>query len=155
MNRRHVLRTLAVMSASSTTVVALGRSSSACLTATVPQNLSAILRESRELCIELLGRLDRVGSRRDLVAGSNSTANKAGTHSLQELLVLLEQADARISITELRAVALLQACVDALLRVEKPLNSLCEGGMLHRPVVDSSITAFGQVRQLLSGLAAA
>ena len=152
MNRRHVLQTLAVISAGSTTIVALGESSTARLTAAAPWNLSATLRESRELCIDLLGRLDRVESRRDLVAGSSSTANKAVTHALQELLVLLEQSEPRVSDTKLRVVALFQACVDSLLRVEKPLNSLCQHGMLPRPVVDSSIAVFGKARQLLSSL---
>lgn len=151
MNRRHVLQTLAVMSAGSTTIVALGEPSSARLTA-APSNLSATLRESRERCIDLLGRVDRVESRRDLVAESSSTANKAVTHALQELLVLLEQSEARVSDTKPRVVALLQACVDSLLRVEMPLSSLSQQGMLPRLVVDSSIAVFGQARQLLSSL---
>ena len=150
MNRRHVLQTLAVMSAGSTTIVALGESSSARLNPTVPRNLSATLRECRELCIDLLGRLDRADSRGVLVAGSNSTPNNSATHALQELLVLLEQAEARVSDTELRAVALFQACVDSLLRAEKPLNALCQEGMLPRPDVDSAVAVFGQARQLLS-----
>ncbi len=150
MNRRRVLQALAVMSASSTTIVALGESGSAFLNPTVPRNLSAVLRECRELCIDLLGRLDRADSRGVLVAGSNSTANKSAIHSLQELSVLLEQTEARISNTELRAVALFQACVDSLMRVEMPLNSLCQQGILPRPDVDSAVVVFGQARQFLS-----
>jgi hypothetical protein len=150
MNRRHVLQTLAVMSAGSATMVAFAESSSTRLTVTPPGNLSATLRESRELCINLLGRLDRGESRRHLVAGSNSTANKTATHALQELLVLLEQAEFRVSANEQRAVALVQACVDSLTRIEKPLNALCLEGMLPRLVVDSSVAVFGQARQLLS-----
>lgn len=155
MNRRHVLQTLAVMSAGSTTIVALGEPGSARLTADAPSNLSATLRESRERCIDLLGRLDRVESRRDLVAKSSLTAKKAITHALQELLVLLEQSEARVSDMKPRVVALLQACADSLLRVEMPLSSLSQQGMLPRPVVDSSIAVFGQARQLLSSLPAA
>ena len=150
MNRRHVLQTLAVMSAANTTIVAFGESTNARPTAATPRNLSATLRESRELCIDLLSRLDRVESRHDLVAGSSSTANKAAHHALQELLVLLERTEARVSDTELRTVALFQACVDSLLRVEKPLNALCQENMLLRSVVDSSVAVFSQARQLLS-----
>lgn len=155
MNRRHVLQTLAVMSASRTTLVAVGESSNPRLATIVPRNLSETLRESQELCIDLLGRLDRVGSRHDLVARSNSTANKAATHALQELLVLLERTEARVSDTELRSVAWFQACMDSLLRVERPLNSLSQQGTLPRPVIDSSVTVFGQARQLLSSHPAA
>ena len=154
MNRRHVLQALAVMSAGST-MVAFGESSNARLTVAAPRNLSATLRESRELCIDLLGRLDRGESRRHLVAGSNSTAIKTAAHALQELLVLLEQAEVRVSATELRAVALLQACVDSLLRVEKPLSTLCQEGLLSRPVVDSAVAVFGLAGQQLSSHRAA
>ncbi len=150
MNRRHVLQALAVMSAGSTTMVAFGESSSAHLTAAAPGNLYATLRESQELCIDLLSRLDRVESRRDLAAGLNPTANKTATHALQELLVLLEQAESRVSDNEQRAVALLQACVDSLLRAELPLLTLCQQGTLPHPVVDSSVAVFGQTRHLLS-----
>lgn len=155
MNRRHVLQALAVMSAGSTTMMAFGESSRARLTVTSPRNLFATLRESRELCIDLLGRLDRVESRRDLVAESNTTTNKAATHALQELSVLLELTEARVSDTKLRAVALCQACVDSLLRVEMPLNSLCQQGTLPRLVVDTSVAVFGQARELLSSFPAA
>ncbi|MFO1002799.1 MAG: hypothetical protein U0936_20915 [Planctomycetaceae bacterium] len=64
-----------------------------------------------------------MGSRHDLVARSaNSTANKAATHALQELLVLLERTEARVSDTELHVpVAWFQACMDSLLRLKRPL----------------------------------
>lgn len=155
MNRRHVLQALAVMSAGSTTMMAFGASSNAPLTAAVQQNLSATLQQSRELCIDLLGRLGRADSRLDLFAGRNLPASKTATHALQELMVLLEQTEFRISATEQRAVALLQACVDSLLRVEKPLNTLCQEAILPRPVVDSSVVVFGQARQLLESIPAA
>jgi hypothetical protein len=154
MNRRHVLQTLAVMSASSTTIVAFGASSSAFLAATSSQTLLATLQESRDLCIDLLTRIERAESRLDLIAGSDTAIHKSATHALQELLVLLERTEARVSDTELRAVALMQACVDSLLRVEKPLIGLSQEGMLPRPVVDSSVAVFGQARKLLSGLSA-
>lgn len=155
MNRRHVLQTFAVLSAGSASLVAFGQVNLAPAVFTNPLNLSTTLREARELCVELLGRVDRVESRRNLIAGANSNATKTESHALQELLVLLEQAEARVVATEPRAIALLQACVDSLFRVEEPLNSLCQQGKLPRPVVDNSINVFRQVRQLLSSLPAA
>lgn len=155
MNRRHVLQALAVISAGSTTMIAVGASNSARITVTAPRNLLATLRQSRELCIDLLDRLGRAESRNDLFAQTNWPAGKTATHALHELVVLLEQAELRISATEQRAVALLQACVDSLLRVEKPLNTLCQEGTLPRAVVDSSVEVFSQARQLLTGIHAA
>jgi hypothetical protein len=149
MNRRHVLQALAVMSAGSTTVVALGESTLAVSANTTPGDLSAALRNSRQLCIDLLSRLDRVQSRSGLVVQLNATAIKAATETLQELEVLLDRAEARVSAGEQRAVALLQACADSLMRVEMPLESLCHSGALPRPVFESSVAIFETARQLL------
>ena len=152
MNRRHVLQTLAVLSASSTTLVAFGESNPADVTVVVPENLSAALRESRELCIDLLSRLARIESRNGMLTGLNSAVSKAATDALQESSALLEQTDARISLVEQRGVALTQACADSLVRIEMPLRSLSQCGMFPGPVVDSSVAVFGQVRQLLLNL---
>lgn len=152
MNRRHVLQTLAVLSAGSTTIAAFGETSITPLTEAVQRNLSDTLRESQKLCNDLLNRLDRVESRNDLFSGVNSTANKAAGHALQESFVLLEQAEARAVAMEPRAVALFQACADSLLRVETSLNFLCQQGTLPRTIVDPSVTVFRQARRLLSNL---
>jgi CBS domain containing-hemolysin-like protein len=152
MKRRHVLQTLAVMSASSTTLVAFGESSPADVALAVPENLSAALKNSRQLCVDLLSRLARIESRNGMLTGSNSAVSKAATDALQESSVLLEQTDDRISSAEHRPVALFQACADSLMRVEMPLKSLSQSGILPGPVVDSSVAVFGQVRQLLLSL---
>ena len=152
MKRRHVLQTLAVMSASSTALVAFGQSSRADVALAVPENLSAALKNSRQLCVDLLSRLVRVESRNGILTGSNSAVSKAATDALQESSVLLEQTDDRISSVEHRAVALVQACADSLLRVEMHLKSLSQSGILPGLVVDSSVAVFGQVRQLLMNL---
>lgn len=152
MKRRHVLQTLAVMSASSTALVAFGQSSPADVALVVPENLSATLKNSRQLCVDLLSRLARIESRNEMLTGSNPAVSKAAMVALQELSVLLEQTDVRISSVEQRAVALVQACADSLMRVEMPLKSLSQSGILPGMVVDSSVAVFGQVRQLLLSL---
>lgn len=152
MNRRHVLQALAVLSASSTTLAAFGESSLADVAVAGPENLSAALRNSRQVCVDLLSRLDRMDSRGGLVTELNSAVGEVAIDALQELSVLLEQTDARISSVEQRTVALFQACADSLIRVETPLKSLSQSGMLPGPVVDSSVAVFGQVRRLLLSL---
>lgn len=150
MNRRHVLQTLAVFSTGSTTIAAFGELSSPRLAVAAPRSLCVTLRESRKLCIDILGRLDRADYRGGLTAGANSTLHQSATHGLQELLVLLEQNESCACNSERRAVALSQACVDSLLRIEVLLNSLYEQGTLPRSIVDSSIAVFAEARQLLS-----
>ena len=152
MNRRHVLQALAVLSASSTTLVAFGESSLAGVAVAVPENLSAALRSSREVCVDLLSRLDRMESRGGLITQLNSAVGEVAFDALQEVSVLLEQTDARVSSVEQCAVALFQACADSLMRVETPLKSLSQNWMLPGPVVDSSVAVFGQVRRLLLSL---
>ena len=88
-------------------------------------------------------------SRGGLITELNSAVGEVAFDALQELSVLLEQTDARISSVEPCAVALFQACADSLMRVETPLKSLSQSGMLPGPVVDSSVAVFGQVRRLL------
>ena len=85
----------------------------------------------------------------------NATVIKAATDALQELVVLLDRADARVSAGEQRAVALLQACADSLMRVEMPLESLCHSGALPRPVFESSVAVFETARQSLYSPSAA
>lgn len=155
MNRRHVLQTLAVMSAGSTALVAFGESTLAVSANTTPGDLSEALRNSGQLCIDLLSRLDRVQSRSGLVVQLNATVIKAATDALQELVVLLDRAEARVSAGEQRAVALLQACADSLMRVEMPLQSLCQSGSLPRPVFESSVAVFDTARQLIYSPSAA
>ena len=151
MNRRHVLQTLAVLSASSATLVAFGESSLADAAPGVPMDLSAAIRNSHEVCVDLLSRIARIESRNGMLTRLNSAVGEAETDALRELSVLLEQSHARISSNEQRAVALFQACADSLMRVDMPLKSLSHRGMLPGPVVESSVAVFGQVRrQLLS-----
>lgn len=152
MNRRCVLQNLAILSVSSTTLAAFGEVSSADVAFIRPQSLSAALKTSREMCGDLLSRLDRIESRSGMFTGLKSAVSKDATNVLQELSVLLEQTGIRITAIEQQAVALSQACVDSLMRAERSLNSLCRNGTLSRSVVDSSVPVFGRVRHLLLSL---
>ena len=134
MNRRSFLRSMAVISASSSSLVVLSR-----LAAETPnQTLLSLLNQAEPVCESLLQ------------ASASFDTSTALTSAVQEVAQLIPVAKSRLAEGCRFSAAFWQSCSDAFLRTAGQMESLKTQTKLHASVLCDAQVLFEQTAQLLS-----
>ena len=144
MNRRLVLQTLAMLPAGSSAALFARQLNAMDSATTEVCTLSQSLAESQKRCDEALICLQRVGAR------ATSKTLTAAVDSLQELTVLIQQAQIRLSQPQDRSAAFWQACLDSFCRTTASLTAVSSRHTVQNAPTDSALTTLESTSRLLA-----